>query len=195
MDFNYNIRFLACLFMIGFFFVSCDKPKSNAQRTKIDYSALAKTLSSNEAKIGYLQGIESLDKETKKATIDALQKFGFESENHKKAKAEQVKAEKENIEKIEAFLNAWGYPNKRSLKINAADIVINLINESEDIDVVKRNFNHIYTAYSTDRLPGSKYTKYLNQYYQLATGESMNIPNPFTEAFEVDTLMRSLKLK
>jgi len=176
-------------------FASCDSKSETRKEIQVDYIELVKTLGNNDAKIGYLQGIESLDESTRKAERDALVQKGYNSKEHLAAKAELLRAEKVNIEKVEAFLNIWGYPDKRSLKINAADMPIKVIHASDDLTVKKRNFKFLFKAFNNQQIPGSSFTSYLNKYYELSTGERMTIPNPYSEVFELDTLLRSLKLQ
>jgi len=174
--------------------ISCDPKSTSKREIQVDYLELAKTLTSNDAKIGYLQGIETLHEESRKAERDALIQHGYKSEAHNAAQIEMQKTETFNIEKIEAFLKIWGYPQKKELKINAADIPLKVIHASKDLDVKKRNFKTLHAAYRNQQIPGSSFTAYLNKIYELSKGERMTIPNPYTEAFELDTLLRSLKL-
>ena len=187
-----RLCFASCLVLCV---LSCEAPKKKPATTQVDYLELVKGLSSTEAKVGYLQGIETLDEQARKAERDAMSTHGYNSNQHQSAKKELQKAEAFNIEKIEAYLKVWGYPEKEILKTNAADMPIKVIHESNDLNVKRRNFKYLHTAYRNKLLVGSLFSRYLNKYYEMSKGERMNIPNPYSEDFEIDTLLRSMRLK
>jgi len=183
--------FVFCL--LGLVFMQC-QPKPSEEQIKIDYKEIVKTLQSNSTKVAYLQGILSLDTEVREAERSMVAKFGWNSAEHKASINKVKDAEKINLEKIEAFLDVYGYPDKQSLKSNSVDAPYTIILQINDLEAKERNFRHMYSAYRNKDLPGGSLANYMHKMYELKMGERMQLKNPFTEKFELDTLIRSLKL-
>lgn len=180
-----------CLIILLMLCMAC---KEDQKEIELDYADIVKTLQTTETKVAYLSGVYNQDLKLKDELAEAIQKFGYNSAQHQEVIDASNKAFALNLKKIEAYLQVFGFPDKKILKTNSVDAVYNILHGSNDLDVKARNFKYLYGAYRNKKLPGGSLAFFLHKYYELQSGERMKLQSPFTESFELDTLIRSLGL-
>jgi hypothetical protein len=166
-----------------------------AQETQFDYIEIAKSLNTTPTKLAYLQGMYDTDEKLREELPEIIQKYGYQSAEHKKAAQELESFTNQSIEKSIAYLKVWGFPDKQTLKSNAAEAPFVMLHNSDDSQIKREYFPYLWQGFKDRDIPGSAIAKFLNKLYKIESGENMIIQGAFTEKFELDTLLRSLKIE
>ncbi|MBK8887806.1 MAG: hypothetical protein IPN46_15200 [Saprospiraceae bacterium] len=58
----------------------------------------------------------------------------------------------------------------------------------------KKHFKTLYQAYKKGNLEGGAFTLYLGRYYSIVYQQRLDLKSPYTEEFEVDTIVKALGL-
>ena len=106
-----------------------------------------------------------------------------------------METDKINLDKIELYLKLHGHPTIEDHGEKACGspwIVIH--HSSGETDSRRRNFKYLYQAWKDNNIDGGQLTFYLNRLYNIEFGQMLDIEGPFTEKFEIDTLIGLLKL-
>lgn len=173
--------------------ISCKNDTS--QQTTVDFVEIVKSLNTTQTKLAFLQGMFDTDERLRNELPEIIQKYGYKSDEHNKAALELENFTNQSIEKSIAYLQVWGFPDKQVFKSNAAEAPFIMLHNSDNIEIKRTYFPYLWQAFKDRDIPGSAIAKYLNKLYKLETGESMVIKGAFKEKFELDTLLRSLKLE
>jgi hypothetical protein len=154
------------------------------------------SLSTIELQKEYLEQIGDLDQRVRIEEDETIIKYGYNSEVHKTALDRIRAADKLNLEKTEKYLEIYGYPNLRDHGRIAVDIPWTILQHSDDIEAMRRNFKYIYKAHSEDyQLRDIAFTTFLNHMYQMEFGNQIAWNRPFKVDEEIDTLMKALNLE
>ena len=186
-----NIVLIFCI--CGLMICSCKN--ETKQQTQVDFVEIVKSLNTTQTKLAFLQGVFDTDERLRTELPEIIQKYGYKSEQHNKAVQELESFTNQSIEKSIAYLKVWGFPDKQVLKSNAAEAPFIMLHNSDDVQLKREYFPYLWQAFKDRDIPGSAIAKYLNKLYKLETGESMIIQGAFQEKYELDTLLRSLKLE
>jgi hypothetical protein len=157
--------------------------------------AEVKSLSTTAQQKVFLEAIYDLDQKVRADETKALREYGYESDQHKQAMANIMKTDQENLEKIELYLQMYGHPNiaQHGKHASAAPWLV-IHHSSGATDARRRYFTYLHEAWKRGDLDGGQFAFYLNRFYQKEFGARLQIEGPFTEEFEIDTLITLLKL-
>lgn len=143
----------------------------------------------------FLDSIGKLDQKVRQDEIDALQKYGYDSEEHKQAMARMVQTDASNLECIEAYLAIHGHPTHEKHGIDASSVPGLVIHHSpEGLDSRLRNFKYLYSGYLNRGVFEDDLIMILNRAYQIKYDERITWNRPYRSDEELDTLIRSLGL-
>jgi hypothetical protein len=123
-----------------------------------------------------------------------LQKTGVGSKAYKNNRDSMMKLDIINLAKIETYLSKYGYP---TLKNHTEDAVLTpwlIIHHNPDKEISRKHFNTLYQAYKKGDLEGGAFTLYLGRFYSVVYNKRLDLESPYTEEFEVDTLVKALDL-
>lgn len=100
------------------------------------------------------------------------------------------------MEKIEQYLQKYGYPNIEEHGEDATFAVWMVIHHAPfESEARQRNFKYIYEAWKKKEIKGGDLTFFLNRMYDFRFGHFIKWDKNFTEEIELDTLIQSLKLQ
>lgn len=177
---------LFIIFIILFF--SCKEEAVHNYQAEIDQ------LSTYVQQSEFLEKIYYLDQNIRTEGSELLQKTGEKSIEYKNNRDSLMKLDVINLAKIEAYLSKYGYP---SLKNHSEDAVLTpwlVIHHNPDKETSRKHFKTLYQAYKKGDIDGSAFTLYLGRFYDIVYHERLDLESPYTEEFEVDTLVKALDL-
>jgi len=98
--------------------------------------------------------------------------------------------DKINLLKIEKYLERFGHPDKASFNSNALDAPWVVIHHAEGLDVRKKHFKTIYSAYLRGDIPDNAISFYLTRMYDIKHNwkKSHFMENPYTIEEQIETL-------
>lgn len=182
---SYKVLFVIFIILI----FSCRKEAVHNYQTEIDQ------LSTYIQQSEYLEKIYNLDQNIREEGSDLLQKTGAGSKAYKNNRDSMMKLDVINLAKIETYLTKYGYP---SLKNHTEDAVLTpwlIIHHNPDKETSRKHFKALYQAYKKGDLEGGAFTLYLGRFYSVVYNKRLDLESPFTEEFEVDTLVKALDLQ
>jgi hypothetical protein len=176
------------IFFISVILVSCHSGNN--------VETLVNNLNSIHAQTDFLVEIGKLDQKVRIDETEILEKYGYDSKEHKKAWEIIRKTDDLNLMKIEAFFAKYGHPELEihgTEAVNAPFLVIH--HATGGLDPRIRNFKYMYEAFLKKDIDGGTFTFYLNRTYSTKFNERFKYDKPFSEGFEIDTLIKALELK
>lgn len=180
---------IVILLSISFFIFSCKKETIHNYQAEIDQ------LSTYVKQSEYLEKIYYIDQNIRTEGADLLQKTGEKSIEYKNNRDSMMKLDVINLAKIETYLSKYGYP---SLKNHTEDAVLTpwlVIHHNPDKETSRKHFKALYQAYKKGDLEGGAFTLYLGRFYSVVYNKRLDLESPYTEDFEVDTLVKVLDLQ
>jgi len=177
-------------------FNSCAPTNSNIDTTSSTFQIEVASLDTKEKQKIFLEEIYRMDQKVRTDETAILQEFGNDSKEHQAAWVTINKTDDDNLEKIELFLNRYGHPTLQDHGKKAVGAPWIVIHHTSKKGPRRRNFNYLYGAWKAGDLDGGRLAFYLNRMYARENGGTrMVMKNPFTEDFEIDTLMEVMGLK
>lgn len=173
---------------ISFLLFSCKEETIHNYQAEIDQLSIYVQQSE------YLEKIYKLDQNIRTEGADLLQKTGEKSIEYKNNRDSMMKLDVINLAKIETYLAKYGYP---SLKNHTEDAVLTpwlIIHHNPDKETSRKYFKTLYQAYKNGDLEGGAFTLYLGRFYSVVYNKRLDLESPYTEDFEVDTLVKVLDL-
>ncbi len=187
-----KINKLAFIIVLFLFFGCNNKP--NKQNS--DIKSEIERLESVEDKKRYLEKILEDDQKVRGSKSQELMlQYGKDSKEHMDYIKAQWKQDEVNIQKVEAYFEKYGYPEKKIMGRDAALAPWSVIHHSTDIGIRNRNFGFLYDAYLNGDVDDTAMSMYLGRTYNFTYGESFNIESPFKPEDEINQLIEKLKLK
>lgn len=173
---------LHCLLLLGYLCLCNACSESNLLKTKAEQQQ-------------FLEAIYDLDQFVRNEETRLLEAHGYESKIYKDHLSIMMDTDSQNLKHIERYLSQYGYPTKKDHGGKAASTPWLVIHHAwGDVDIRRRNFKHLYKAWKEGNIDGGAFTFYLNRMYKVEKGQRLQIKSPFTEAFEVDTLIQAMDL-
>jgi hypothetical protein len=179
---------IVILLSISFLLFSCK------EEVVYNYQAEMDQLSTYVKQSEYLEKIYNLDQNIRIEGADLLQKTGEKRIEYKNNRDSMMKLDVINLAKIETYLAKYGYP---SLKNHTEDAVLTpwlVIHHNPDKETSRKYFKTLYQAYKKGDLEGGAFTLYLGRFYSVFYNKRLDLESPYTEEFEVDTLVKALDL-
>ena len=184
-------------FLSLIFFSAC---KNDHQRTsekkELIFQREIEGLDTPEKQKAFLEVIWNADQKVRADETTSLQQFGYKSIEHQEAILMMQSVDKINLKKIEWYLELYGHPSlaKHGRKACKTPWVV-IHHSSSAFDARTRNFKYLYRAWQNKDIDGGQFTSYLNWFYQYENGNRLDLKSPYTEEFEIDTLLKLLDLK
>ena len=159
-----------------------------------DFKEEIDALKSNAQRAIYLEKIFRTDQKVRTDEKKAIQKFGYDSKEHKAAMRKFRQTDIANFAKIEQFLKTHDYPNENREGMEAAAAPFYVIHHNGDLDYRNRHFKVLYDAYKRGDIRDGEMALYLNRSHKIKFGEMFTMPNPFTREAQIDSLAKRLEL-
>lgn len=181
------------LFLLScFFLLSCgtDNPIENTIQKEVEM------LTDKKSQRAFLEEIGAADQTVRNAETAANQQYGYDSKEHKQAIQTMIDTDKNNLEKIEAYIIKHGYPNKidhGNKGFYAPWIVMHHAPKASGTR--RRNFKYLYEYYKKDMLEPDRLTFFLARMYDMEFGERIQWNGPFTVQQELDSMINALGLR
>lgn len=148
-----------------------------------------------ESQTTYLNEIlESHNEASEKANI-AHKKYGYKSKTHILAERKKAAINKENVIKIEQFLQRYGHPSKKVHGSKLADLPYTIFSTaSKSKKIILRNLTHINTAWQKETISDRTLIFYLQSLHQSVFKEKLKLTYPYTEKQELNKLWAKLNV-
>lgn len=183
------MRHIIFYLLTGFILLGCNTKTVNA------YLEEVKTLTTPESQIEYLEAIAKSDQEVRKESSLARQFYGIDSEEEQTIIKKMMEVDNVNLAKIEAFLSIIGHPSIEVHGKSVSSVPCLVVHHAGGgIHPRERNFSYFYDAWKKGDLDGGMFTFYLNRWHDIKFGHRLEIESPFTEEFEIDTLLQVLEI-
>lgn len=182
------MRLNKILFFIFFFLVSCKDENLTNYQNEIDQ------LSTYKKQSEYLERIYNLDQNIREEGANILQKTGDRSIEYVNNRDSTMRLDEINLAKIEAYLAKYGHPTSKSHTSVATMTSWLIIHHNPSTETSKKHFKTLYQAYKNGNLEGGAFTLYLGRYYSIVYQQRLDLQSPYTEEFEVDTIVKALGL-
>jgi hypothetical protein len=176
------------LLIIIVFLFSCNS--ENEQNT-VNINQEISSLSNYSEKNDYLEMILDLDQNIRRNNDAELQP-GSKAERAHYLKMDSI--DRLNFERIDLYLNTYGYPKKDSVSSNASMapwIVIHHSNYNKRI----KHFNVLIEAYKTGDIDLTQFDFYLGRTYQMKFGEYPTWEGPYKLEEKVEWMIQELGLE
>lgn len=180
----YKIKYIIILC----FFVSCKEQKVDGIQGEINQ------LTTYEMQSKFLEQIFDLDQKVRNDKTTIEQKYGRQSKEYKNALDIFINADNINLTKIEAYLEKYSYPSIKTHTEKAISAPFFVIHHKPSKDTSTKHFKTLYKAYKKGDLDGGLFTLYLGRFYDVMHNTRLDLVSPYTEEFEVDTLIKALDL-
>lgn len=185
-------------FLILMFVFSCNTGSSLPEMINhlpTDFKEEIDALKSPSQRSIYLEKIFRTDQKVRKDEQKAIQDFGYDSKEHKAAQHKFRQTDIINFAKIEQFLKTHDYPNENREGMEAAAAPFYVIHHSGDLGYRNRHFSVLYQAYKRGDIQDGEMALYLNRSHEIKFNEMFTMPNPFTRAAQIDSLIKRLDLQ
>lgn len=174
------------------FIIACKNNKAPSSPKNETYQ-----LETIEGKRTFLEQIlkdDQLVRDGEKAANLVL-RYGKDSKEDLAYAEAQWKQDAINLQKIEDYLKAFGYPQKAELGEDAAITPWLVIHHSTDIEVRNKYFEVLYKAYLTKDIDDTAISMYLGRTYQFTFREMFDIESPYLPEDEINQLIQKLGLE
>lgn len=187
---KFNLLLLGILLFLS---VSCQESISNSH-SEIDKQIAA--LTTQEAKESYLANIFDEDQRVRgPEDAEIMLKYGKDSKEYKDNVKALLKQDEINLQKIERYLEQYGYPDKDQFGWKAVSAPWAVIHHQSDLDIRNRNFEILYQAYLDGNIDDGAFSFYLGRTYTFTFGKRLEMQSPFQSKDEIALLIKELKLK
>lgn len=137
--------------------------------------------------------------ETHKDAIDeerlAHKKYGYKSKTHVLAERKKAAINKENVGKIEQFLQRYGHPTVKLHGSKLADLPFTIFNDNpKSKKIILRNLNYINIASQKKAISDRTYIYYLQSLHSSIFKNRLRLKTPHTEKEELDSLWAKLNI-
>ncbi len=173
------------LFLILFAF-SCDNEN--------DTLGMLSELNSIEKQTQFLEMIYDRDQGIRKQSRNIENEHERESKEYDEQIYKYRNTDMTNLELIEAYLDKYGHPTIKMHSQKATGTPILVVHHASEIKPRLKYFDPFYKAYKKGDIDGGMFTFYLGRLYRMTFNERMDIRGAYTEEFQVDTLLKELKL-
>lgn len=143
----------------------------------------------------YLNEILEIHEEANKKERLAHKKYGYKSKAHIMAERKKVAINKENVAKIEQFLQRNGHPTEKLHGSKLTDLPYTIFSATpKSKKIILRNLTHINTAWKKQAISDRTYIYYLQSLYQSIFKQKLELAYPYTEKEELSSLWTKLNV-
>lgn len=148
-----------------------------------------------ESQTTYLDEILQAHNNAIEKTRLANKKYGYKSKTHIMAERKKAAINKENVLKIEQFLQSNGHPTEKLHGSKLADLPYTIfIASPKSKKIILRNLSHINDAWKKKSISDRTYLYYLQSLHRLMYKQKLELNNPYTEKQELESLIVKLKI-
>ncbi|MEM1121113.1 MAG: hypothetical protein AAGJ18_11745 [Bacteroidota bacterium] len=184
-----TLLFLLCGILI---LINCQNSTEASSPTVAEEIAQLTTL---EKQNTFLEKIAVDDQYFRKKEADALRLHGLNSEEHQAALKKMMDMDTDHLQKIEAYLAKYGYPNKQAHTTRSMFAPWLVIHHASSDEPRRRNFKYFYEAYKKGDLEDNRLAFFLGRFYSNTFGERIRWDGPFTVQQELDSMLTALDLR
>lgn len=179
------------LFILCCLLFSCqsEQPVSNDLQKEID------GLTDKKSQRAFLEKIATSDQYVREQATIIQQQHGYDSKAHKQAVEIMMKTDENNLKKVEAYLDKYGYPNKLEHGNKAVYGPWMVIHHQPSEAPRRRNFKYLYQAFKKEDLEGDRLAFFLGRMYNREFGERIRWEGAFTVRQELDSMINALDLR
>ena len=141
-----------------------------------------------------MERIYNLDQNIREEGANILQKTGDRSIEYVINRDSMMSLDEINLAKIETYLAKYGHPSSKTHTSVATMTPWLIIHHNPSKETSKKHFTTLYKAYKKGDLEGGAFTLYLGRYYSITFDQRLDLKSPYTEEFEVDTIVKALGL-
>ncbi|MFT6320029.1 MAG: hypothetical protein ACJAT4_000951 [Granulosicoccus sp.] len=168
-----------------------------AETENLEFEKVIESLNSNDDKRGFLEKVYEEDQKVRDGSKDAelMLKYGKDSKEHMEYIQAQWKQDEINLNKVEKYIEKFGYPKKKELGKDAAIAPWIVIHHSTDTAIRNRNFEILYKAYLAEDIDDTAMSLYLGRTYEFTFRERFRMENPYRSEDEINQLIKKLGLE
>jgi len=161
---------MAPIILICFIFLtfSCQSEKQK----NVDYTQRVQALETIEQKKMFLDSINFQFQYLRKESDSAIMLYGLNSKKHNQKKKEFKEFTKIQFQKVDAFLNTYGYPSIMEVGGPAVYAPYLITSNMDDLKSKEKNFVYFYDAYMFGNLSDGLFYSYVADLYHLKTNKS-----------------------
>ncbi len=178
------------VFLTSIMLSSCsEKVSIDQEYFKREIEALQTTQQKQE----YLEAIFKIDQDVRDDSTLIL-KYDKESPEYSKHYEKMRLVDEMNLQKIEAYLNQFGYPSRDAMSEIALFTPYVVIHHSSTTEDRRRNFPFLKEAYKDGNLSESSFSMYLARWYQMEFNERLDMRGSYKEKDKIRRMLDSLSL-
>lgn len=190
---NSSISMVARLSMysvLSIILIACHGKNSGKSTELHDAVAALQTVQDHKA---YLEHIHTDDQSVRgSAGQDILLEYGKDSKEMRGYIRRQWEQDNLNLEKIDAYLAVWGYPDVHEVGELAASTPWIVIHHQSLLENRDPYFDLLYQAYLDGNIDDTNLSFYLNRSYQIRFHKRLEIESPFKAEDEINQLVDAL---
>jgi hypothetical protein len=171
------------LLSLSFFLCNCTE---DIQQAQLISSEEVKALTSMEAKCAFLEEIRETDQ-----AVRGEEARQYDDQAYRKIMREQDSI---NLQKMEVYLERFGYPTKEEFGENAAVTPWLVIQHQPDIEVRNRYFEAIYEAHQRGDVDDIMMYLYLDRNYHISNFEQLEMADSLPVKTKIRLLLDALEL-
>jgi len=183
-------RYLCAILII---IIGCDQHSNS--KTSIATIDEVDSLNSEDQKKVFLEKIYKQDQKVRNDLNEIEIKYGYDSNERKEAIRQSIKVDKQNLQKIELYLEKYGHPSIEKHGEYASRAPWLVIHHSANLESKKKIFTYLYSAYKNEDLKPGSFSFYLERFHRIKFGNRFTLPNPYREDQLIDSLIKRLDLK
>jgi len=151
--------------------------------------------SSVETQTTYLNEVLDAHNNANEKEHLAHKKYGYKSKAHIMAARKKAAINKENVVKIEHFLQRYGHPSKELHGSKLTDLPFIIFStSSKSKKIILRNLTLINVAWERQTISDKTYIFYLQSLHQSLFKQKLKLEYPFTEKQELSSLWAKLNV-
>lgn len=144
----------------------------------------------------YLEAIFASDQNIRNGEdSEILLQYGEDSEELRAFYRRMDSIDNLNFQRVEAYLEKFGYPHIDSVSQNANLTPWLVIHHSTDVQSRKSNFKVLNEAYRSGNLNSNQFDLYLGRTYQLINGEYPKTEGAYIPEEKINRLIKELNLE
>ncbi len=154
--------------------------------------SFVETLVSDMAKVAYFREIIQEDQRVRTEESAVVQRYGYDSDQHKLALDACMAVDQQNMEKLDKYYEKYGGPANNSVGLMQSEATWYVVHHSSGVSARNRYFESLKFAYENELISGGQYTLFLNRWNEQENGERLVMEGSYTEDEEIAKLYELL---
>ncbi len=190
---GYTLIALKCVFLLSCQGRSGYTEPSNEfiLQTKIEVGQLTNSSELQD----YLESILLLDQKYRNLEINIVKEFGPDTDEYEDIWYMINKTDAENLVRIEAVFDKFGYPNIDSVGRTASHAPFLVVHHSSYYEPRLKHFSTFYKAYEDNNIKGGILEFYLDRMYHMKFNDSFIMEGNYRIEDKIDTMIVLLNLE